>query len=58
MLIQKRIQIKRLKGKTDIDLLFEKGEIVQTKTLLLKYLKNSRICLKELYTFQTKSGLF
>ena len=41
MSIQKRIQIKRLKGKTDVDLLFDKGEIVQTKTLLLKYLKNA-----------------
>ena len=41
MLIQKRIQIKRLKGKTDVDLLFDKGEIVQTKTLLLKYLKTA-----------------
>jgi RNase P protein component len=41
MSIQKRIQIKRLKGKNDVDLLFDKGEIVQTKTLLLKYLKNA-----------------
>lgn len=41
MSIQKRIQIKRLKGKTDVDLLFDKGEIVQTKTLLLKYLKKA-----------------
>ena len=42
MSIQKRIQIKPLKGKTDVDLLFNKGEIViQTKTLLLKYLQKS-----------------
>jgi hypothetical protein len=41
MSTQKRIQIKRLKGKTEVNLLFDKGNIVQTKTLLLKYLHNT-----------------
>jgi len=41
MSIQKRIQIKRLKGKTEVDILFNKGNVVQTKTLLLKYLHNT-----------------
>jgi len=41
MSIQKRIQIKRLKGKTEVDLLFNKGNVVQTKALLLKYLHNT-----------------
>jgi len=41
MSTQKRIQIKRLKGKTEVDLLFNKGNVVQTKALLLKYLHNT-----------------
>ena len=41
MSTQKRIQIKRLKGKTEVDLLFNKGNVIQTKTLLLKYLHNT-----------------
>ena len=41
MSTQRRIQIKRLKGKTEVDLLFNKGNVVQTKTLLLKYLHNT-----------------
>ncbi|MDA9572419.1 ribonuclease P protein component [Flavobacteriaceae bacterium] len=39
MSTQKRIQIKRLKGKTTVDFLFDKGEIVQSKMLLLKLIK-------------------
>ena len=36
----KKLQIKRLKGRTSIDRLFDDGQIAQTKTLVLKFVKN------------------
>ena len=39
MSVRKRVQIKRLKGKSSIDLLFEKGKVIRSKRLLLLSIK-------------------
>jgi ribonuclease P protein component len=40
MSAKKMVQIKRLKSKTRIDLLFQQGEMIHSKTLLLRYRKS------------------
>jgi ribonuclease P protein component len=39
MSVKKKIQIKRLKGKSTIDLLFKKGTVLRTTDLDLKFLR-------------------
>ena len=39
MSVRKRVQIKKLKGKSTIDLLFEKGKVIKSKRLILLSIK-------------------
>ena len=39
---QNKAKVYRLKGKTNVDLLFETGLVIHTKTLLLKTIKDEK----------------